>query len=390
MFDSPILDLALGMIFVYLIMSVLSSALKELLAQGVNLRAVVLADAVKKLLQDADGTGLTADFYRHPLITVLAEPRSASWQKAVDPLLPAPGLPDNIPPATFAAALSDLIEDGAVQGLLRLRDAALANSFGEDKAAVLAAIEKARACLHEDRVEAEAQVKVLQGIAQKYPELGQKLGLDGVFSGILEELNGGVPRSVEGLAAAVAKLPAGALRRTFRLILQKSAGNAAALQMNLVQWFNNAMDKASDLYKRMAQVVIFALALVLAVALNVDTLSVTKNLWKDKHLRDVAAASAAQSTMALPAQDPGAEENLQAAGSSLAALRSADIPMGWNLDPSKSWWQGIQSAFASQNNGLWVLTWLGWLLTALAASLGAPFWFDAMAKFLSFKDGTGK
>jgi hypothetical protein len=390
MFDSPVLDLAIGMILIYLIMSVMSSALKELLAQGINLRAVVLADAVKKLLQDADGTGLSADFYRHPLIQVLAEPRDAAWQKAIDPMLPAPGQPDSIPPATFAAALADLLEDGAVQGLLRLRDAALADNFSGDKAAVLAALEKARACLHEDRVEAEAQIQILQGIAQKYPELSQKLDLDAVFSWIQAELKGGNPRSIEGLTAAVAKLPGGALRRTFHLMLQKSQNDVALFQKNLEQWFNNAMDKASDLYKRMAQVGIFVVALALAVALNVDTLSVTKNLWKDKHLRDVAAASAAQSTMAVPAQNAGAEANLQAAGTSLSDLRAADIPLGWNLDPGKGWWQAIQLAFSAQNSGLWFLTWLGWLLTALAASLGAPFWFDAMAKFLSFKDDLDK
>jgi hypothetical protein len=41
----------------------------------------------------------------------------------------------------------------------------------------------------------------------------------------------------------------------------------------------------------------------------------------------------------------------------------------------KSWWNLIQHQF------------LGWLITAIAVSLGAPFWFDVVNKFVRLRTG---
>jgi|GEM_PF-4437686 len=390
MFNSPILDLVIGMLFVFLLMSVLSSAVKELFAQAVNMRAIVLARAIKHLLQDPSGEGLSADFYRHPLIKVLFEPRTAWWQRALDRFLPAPGKPDNIPPETFAAVLSDLVEDSAVQGLLVLRDRALAGGFGEDEAAVLEAVEKARALVHEDHLAAVAQIETLQGIVDKVPELDEKLNLSPMLTAIEAELTGSSPRSAIGLSTAVVNLANRPLRRTFQMLIQQAKGDVDQFQAALVAWFNDGMDKATDLYKRWAQVAIFAVGLALSIALNVDTLTVTKNLWKDKHLRDTVVASAGR--YATPMADAqGHATNGDEGGGTVATLRGMDLPFGWDLNSqAKGWWDALMQSYSTQNGGRWGLTWLGWLLTAFAASLGAPFWFDSMAKLLNFRGSLNK
>jgi hypothetical protein len=54
------------------------------------------------------------------------------------------------------------------------------------------------------------------------------------------------------------------------------------------------------------------------------------------------------------------------------------LPIGWHKgDPDK--------AFADFSSGL--RTFLGWMLTALAASLGAPFWFDTLNKIVTIRAG---
>jgi len=59
----------------------------------------------------------------------------------------------------------------------------------------------------------------------------------------------------------------------------------------------------------------------------------------------------------------------------LAEIKKLGLPIGWTRaegDPRSLniSWQG------------WLLRIIGWLVTALALSLGAPFWFDMLNKFI--------
>jgi hypothetical protein len=54
------------------------------------------------------------------------------------------------------------------------------------------------------------------------------------------------------------------------------------------------------------------------------------------------------------------------------------LPIGWNRQVSDP--ADPRSIYITP--GQWVLRVLGWLVTALALSLGAPFWFDMLNKFM--------
>jgi len=58
-------------------------------------------------------------------------------------------------------------------------------------------------------------------------------------------------------------------------------------------------------------------------------------------------------------------------------LEGLGLPIGWSneTDPRLNWNGGTLGEQIQ-----WHL--LGWLLTALAISLGAPFWFDLLNKFI--------
>jgi hypothetical protein len=55
------------------------------------------------------------------------------------------------------------------------------------------------------------------------------------------------------------------------------------------------------------------------------------------------------------------------------------VPVGWT-DESRAVWNGT----APGGSNFWLIfeAILGWLLTAIAVSLGAPFWFDILNKTL--------
>src|SRR5213596_117827 len=94
MFGSAILDTAIGLIFVFLVVSLVVSAANELLAALFKWRANNLFLGIRQLLQDASVTGLVTRFYEHPLIDGL----SSKGKK-----------PSYIPSRTFALALLDIV-----------------------------------------------------------------------------------------------------------------------------------------------------------------------------------------------------------------------------------------------------------------------------------------
>lgn len=100
MFGSEVLDVAIGILFVYLTLSLICSAIQEGIAAFFKLRAKDLYLGIRNLLNDPKGSGLAQDFYNHPII---------------DTLFPGPyqpgnhdNLPSYIPSQAFALAIMDL------------------------------------------------------------------------------------------------------------------------------------------------------------------------------------------------------------------------------------------------------------------------------------------
>jgi hypothetical protein len=101
MFSSTILDVAIGLGFVFLVISLIASAVTEAFASLVKLRSRTLLTGVKTLLNDPNGTGLVKDLYSHALInprgTISATSAAATKN-----------LPAYIDPHQFADALIEL------------------------------------------------------------------------------------------------------------------------------------------------------------------------------------------------------------------------------------------------------------------------------------------
>ena len=95
MFGSQILEIAIGLIFVYWLMSLMCYALNEAVAGILSWRAKDLEKYIRNLLNDPDGTELAKKFYDHGLIQSL---RKKSGKK-----------PSYISPQTFAMVLTDIL-----------------------------------------------------------------------------------------------------------------------------------------------------------------------------------------------------------------------------------------------------------------------------------------
>lgn len=162
------------------------------------------------------------------------------------------------------------------------------------------------------------------------------------------------------------------LQRALLAALDRSDGDLNRAQANLEAWFNSSMDRVSGWYKRRTQEVLLILGLGLAVGLNVNTITVARFLLHDSTAREALVAHAGAVS-----RDSGV---VRAPYDSLySKLQSFNLPIGWAPEDS------VPRMSLGEGSRAWPDFWLpllGWLLTGFAVSLGAPFWFDVLNKFM--------
>src|ERR1017187_7249588 len=97
MFGSEVLDVAIGLVFIYLVLSLICSAACELIESFWKRRARYLRRGLQELFDDPKDIGLVAEIYRHPLVSSL-------FRGPYEPGNTA-NLPSYIPARNFALAL---------------------------------------------------------------------------------------------------------------------------------------------------------------------------------------------------------------------------------------------------------------------------------------------
>ncbi|MCC7449013.1 MAG: hypothetical protein IT324_16460 [Anaerolineae bacterium] len=283
---SAILDVAIGMILLYLILSVVVSALNEFLSNLLDWRAKNLEYFIDNLLFSSPIS--TKEFYEQTVI--------------------APQLEDKRRPAYIDA------EDFA-QAMLDL----------------------ARA----------------------------KSGVPMVM------LPGETPKITwQDMQAAVAKLPDNSpLKKVLASALVKAEGDIEKVRANLASWYDNSMERVSGWYKSKIQYVLIILGMVIAVIFNIDTINYVNRLLENPALRSAIAAQAANVK----------EMNDVTVANLRTQLEMLNLPVGW--DDAKP--------LTGDNFGWWLKKVLGIVMTGLAVSQGAPFWFDLLNKVTNLRS-TGK
>ena len=341
MFGSAILDVAIGVVLIYTLLSLACTAGTELFASATRWRAKNLANGIRNLLDtqgpiserttelkaviDDGKSTLAQQFYDHPLIQSL-------YRKG--------RLPSYIPSKMFALVLMDIVlprQANRAVTIEAMRSAVAESPVGENLKRLLT---------------------VLIDDAGSALEAGQKLREAGLVD-------------VEMFDVA-----------------------SRQVRQNIEVWFNDSMERVAGWYKQKTQAATFVIAIVLTVGLNADTIAIAKRLSYDSALRQSLVAQAeklaeqpvayvvvpdggtgGQSAGQRP-EDPQAETAMALAQleGRISVLQQTGVPLGW---PSEA---------PSNRDALWMLTkFLGLLLTAAAASLGAPFWFDVLNKIMTIR-----
>jgi hypothetical protein len=305
------IDVAIGLVLMYLVLSLFCTTLNEFIANLLKLRANTLRDALTELIDNPD---LKTLFYNHGLI-------------------------DGSKVAASGGDAKPLSEPNAV--------AAGPGAAGHDHHPSYLA----------GRDVAMALIDSVVYLKNKDPNL--------------------IP-NVTAVADAVKSLPPSNIRDAMMSCLAVVENDIVKLRAEMTSWFDSAMDRLSGSYKRNLQTISIIVGLILAVAFNADTLDVAKSLWMDPATASAISQSASQ-FISSNAAKPQCGDDAGAANCDLKEMNSLDqtlrvFPLGWTALPG---------------SGLaWFYKIIGLIATAIALTLGAPFWFDLLTQFVNLR-GSG-
>lgn len=189
-------------------------------------------------------------------------------------------------------------------------------------------------------------------------------------------------RDRDAIAQNIAEMDEGDLKRMMQFLLRQSEGIPSRFKQRAGVWFDEVMNRASELYTRRIKYLLFAVGLVLAVLLNVDTIQIYQSIAASATIQQQMLDMASQITEGRDTLG-GIEKEL-ALEESLNRLNNAWEQFDYNTSPLGIGWGSIREDLGLPG---WLLKLFGMLLSAIAVTLGAPFWFDLLKRLLSIRAG---
>lgn len=303
MFGLPILEVAIGLSFVYLLLSLICTTLNETIAGLTGRRADLLEKGISSLL--GDDPDLKKKLFDHPLIGSFEQTKNDR--------------PSYLPASKFALALMDIVtgDKGAANDAAAFR---------------------------------------------------------------------------EGIKTVLKP----ALRTSLLAILADSSPSVKSDQEKIEAWYDEGMDRVSGWYKRHTHLWIWILAAVMTIGLDADSVHIFKTLWTNQAIRTAVVESAKRRSQgerpeALMPLVVRNNQNDPKKGTAVAPHNNDvltkeetselnDLLIGWK-DAAKEW----KGKTGWELFGLILLHILGLLFTAAAVTLGAPFWFDTLNRFMNIR-----
>jgi type II secretory pathway pseudopilin PulG len=137
--------------------------------------------------------------------------------------------------------------------------------------------------------------------------------------------------------------------------------------------YEQRMDRMTGSFKRNAQKWLFFIGLILALLVDADTLRISKDLSNDAAARAAIVAVAEKLSNEAEAKKYCGIDTKDKTAKDLVACvqKAAPSVIGWSDKRSEELIRSKKAVLSAL---------LGWLITAAAISLGAPFWFDLLNK----------
>lgn len=325
LFNSTVLEVVVGIIFIYLLLSILCTSANEWVAAMTRRRGEMLRKGIRQLLENqplkegGDPDEFLNAFYKHPLIKSMmpAAPSKARDRSDKQDAAPSGKIdkrhPAYLAPRTFVAVITDIV-------------------------------------------------------------------------------TGFKPGSVEfdHFEEGGHALPQGNVRTCVLALVQRSNQDLEQAQLATEAWFKDAMDRVNGWYKRRTQLWTVIIALFLTLVANANTINIVKKLGNDPVLRTAVVEEAKvraqkpRPTISVEYADQDDPTNPTVTHNEGNELSQNEMDL---LGQILGWHDNVfyDKNGYSWTKQIWLERLIGWLLTILAISLGAPFWFDILNKIINIR-----
>ena len=368
LFGSTLLEVAIGVVFVYLLVSLLCSALNELIEAWLKYRARYLELGITKLLGNP---GLAKQFFEHPLIKPLGE------------------RPSYIPARTFSLALWNIATTGAGTA-----------------AGVTQKIEDIRKTIQDlpDDGYKNIKVSLLTLIDEAGNDINKsRANIEAWYDDAMDRVSGWYKRHTHIILIVIGLLASFAL-------------NIDTIQITKALLYNDTLRKSvADAAEKYINENPQPTPTPTAKPSSSPSPAAAQNASPTATATPGASPSPSPSTTPSPSPTPtpevAPEEQARLARTKINQVRgelnSLGLPIGWVFEPTEpkeADFDGNKEKFAEAHSeyekatqayptdprrfppwrdgyGIF-LKLLGLILTGLAVSQGAPFWFDLLNKFM--------
>jgi hypothetical protein len=329
---STVLDVAIGLVFIYALASLVITALTEFLSTLFRFRGRLLSDGITQLLRDP---AIAKEFYSHPMITVLSQPSPLTITRR----------PSEIPAKTFALVLADILgkDANAAPDIARLKT----TFAGADQARV---------------AQFQKILSILWESTGKIPEF--HVALERMFNDTMDRVSGWYKRRADRVVFTLGII--------LTLLL-----NIDTIGIARTLWREPAV-RAALVAEAEAYSAEQAKRDVAAIDSTVETPKGPPPTPPDAQGKEITLKDL--------------EASAGQVRSAMDQLRSLSFPIGWawsESDPQgRARLETLDQALETPGRHV-----LGWAATAFALSLGAPFWFDMLSKLISIRNAgksTGK
>ncbi|MEP6513966.1 MAG: hypothetical protein ABJA79_08855 [Parafilimonas sp.] len=276
MFNTPILDVAIGLIFIFLLYSLLATSINESIATALSLRARMLKKAIsERMLSNSSTDHKMLDFLKGVLEYVFeifyfitGRPKKKGSEKNIGdqfydhPMIKNYGAnrffktPSYLAASNFSIILAEALKED------------FNNKVGE-----IALFKNIAAAPLQQTMDELSSASDLIKIKELFAYYAWYYAINPEKK-IFDDLPH-LPRGLDKETHCI-----------LQLHLRNSLYDFNAFNKKIEGWYNDTMDRVTGWYKRQIQFILFLLGMGIAISFNVDTIDIANKLSTDKTARD--------------------------------------------------------------------------------------------------------
>ncbi|MBD1879548.1 hypothetical protein [Coleofasciculus sp. FACHB-T130] len=344
-------DILIGITFIYLILSLLASEIQELIAAFLQFRAKHLKKSIYIMLGGPDNSKEVEQSLKGLNESKVSTPQKSDKEKAIN-------------------LTNKLYENSLIASLTQ-------SNLGFSRNDGLTKLLYGPSYIPSETF-ASALLDILQPILKVDEE-------NNIFSQVELECN-----PFDKIETIPTKLKHNLYELAMRAKLKAKNSNQKELETyqfkkEIEKWYDRSQNRTSGTYKRNTKFLLFWIALITAVFANANAFHIVSSLYHQSTVRNAVTQAAVN---AVDNCKEVSDDKKTACFDTLdtkikETLKADQLPLGWKTQ------EHFIESFNLSNRAN-ILNLLGWIMSAFAIMMNAPFWFDLLNKFVNVRNAGPK